>query len=68
MEEGCLSLPGINMNIERPESVNIIYHDLTGRRHRLRAKELMARLCQHEIDHLNGILMTDHSAVKSQLT
>lgn len=60
MEEGCLSLPKINMNIERPDAVKIIYYDIEGRRHRLRAKDLLARLCQHEIDHLNGILITDH--------
>ena len=60
MEEGCLSLPGINLDIERSEAVNVLYRDLTGRRQRIRAKNLMARLCQHEIDHLNGVLMTDH--------
>lgn len=58
--EGCLSIPGIEVNVTRPVSVTINYLDLDSMRQTLTASNLLARVIQHEIDHLNGILITDH--------
>jgi peptide deformylase len=59
MEEGCLSFPGKFLPIERPEKVKIKYQDLSGKKQIIRAKGLLARALQHEIDHLNGELFVD---------
>ncbi|MHC4451652.1 MAG: peptide deformylase [Planctomycetota bacterium] len=56
MEEGCLSLPGINAPIARPERVEMSWTDLDGARHTAEFDELMARILQHEFDHLEGVL------------
>ncbi|HLB32081.1 MAG TPA: peptide deformylase [Patescibacteria group bacterium] len=66
IEEGCLSLPNLQRPIERAESIEIINHDISGKRYRLKADGLLARVCQHEIDHLNGILITDHPEAEAQ--
>ncbi len=58
-EEGCLSLPGINADITRPQSVTIRAQDLDGKEFVLSSDELLARVWQHEFDHLDGILITD---------
>lgn len=58
-EEGCLSIPTFNGTIIRPEQVTIRYQTLDGESRRLPCKGLLARVIQHEIDHLNGILFTD---------
>ena len=60
MEEGCLSLPGIFSRIKRPVSLKIKAIDENGKKFKLKAKNLLARAIQHEIDHLNGILIIDH--------
>ena len=59
-EEGCLSIPDIYADVERPASVLIRYIDLDGefREERLEGKE--ATIAQHEFDHLNGVLFVDH--------
>lgn len=57
--EGCLSLPGYLGEVERPYAVTVKCQDRFGRRKRLRLKGWDARIFQHEIDHLNGILYTD---------
>ncbi len=59
MEEGCLSIPEIRSEIERPESITISYKDTEFKDHTLKAGELLARVIQHEFDHLQGILFTD---------
>ncbi|MBW2477814.1 MAG: peptide deformylase [Deltaproteobacteria bacterium] len=59
-EEGCLSVPGFYAKIKRSAIVKVRYQDLTGQAHELDADGLMAIACQHEIDHLNGILFVDH--------
>ena len=58
-EEGCLSLPGINVQIRRAQRCRVTAQDLTGRRYELQAEDLVARVCQHEADHLNGVLIID---------
>ena len=60
-DEGCLSLPGITIPIERPSRVVCEALTLTGRVVRIEAEGLHARLLQHEIDHLDGVLMIDRA-------
>ncbi|MEZ5785387.1 MAG: peptide deformylase [Xanthobacteraceae bacterium] len=59
-EEGCLSIPDIHEDVERPARVNIRYLDLAGKAHEAEATGLFATCIQHEIDHLNGVLFIDH--------
>ncbi|MFQ6608872.1 MAG: peptide deformylase [Fidelibacterota bacterium] len=60
MEEGCLSLPEIRFEVTRPEEIVLKYQDQTGKQFTSSYTGLMARVIQHEIDHLNGILMIDY--------
>jgi len=55
-EEGCLSFPGINADVARPERIIVTYQDLQGVEHSLECDGLLARCIQHEVDHLNGVL------------
>lgn len=59
-EEGCLSIPDIHEDVERPSRVKIRYLDLDGNRQEEDAEGLFATCIQHEVDHLNGILFIDH--------
>ncbi|NLE02667.1 MAG: peptide deformylase [Fibrobacter sp.] len=60
-EEGCLSLPGITVNVTRPAKVSVRAFDENGTEYEIRnADGLLARALQHEIDHLNGIMIVDH--------
>nr|KYP59861.1 hypothetical protein KK1_015302 [Cajanus cajan] len=54
--EGCLSFPGINADVKRPESVKIDAYDVNGKRFSVNLSDLPARIFQHEFDHLQGIL------------
>lgn len=58
-EEGCLSLPGLYYPVERAESVVVSGQDVDGEPLKLEAAGLLARVCQHEIDHLDGVLFID---------
>lgn len=58
-QEGCLSIPGLYYEIVRPKAVHLVGHDLDGNEVSLEADELLARLFQHELDHLDGILMIE---------
>ena len=60
MEEGCLSVPGILVNVVRPYEVAVKGLDEEGRIVHVRATGLLARILLHEIDHLNGKLIIDH--------
>ncbi len=59
-EEGCLSVPKVREDIERPERILIKYRDLEFVEQELVADGLLARVIQHEYDHLQGIFFTDH--------
>jgi peptide deformylase len=59
-EEGCLSLPNIFLKIKRAKSLKIKAIDENNKQFKLKAKGLLARAIQHEIDHLNGILICDN--------
>ncbi len=59
-EEGCLSIPDVHEDVERPARVKIRYLDLEGKRHEEDAEGLFATCIQHEVDHVNGVLFIDH--------
>ena len=63
-EEGCLSFPGINADVARPERIIVTYQDLDGIEHILECDGLLARCIQHEVDHLNGVLFIDRMEKK----
>ncbi|MFH1347001.1 MAG: peptide deformylase [Spirochaetota bacterium] len=59
IEEGCLSVPGIYGVVERPEKITLAGQDKNGRKIKIKATGMLARVFQHETDHLNGILFID---------
>ena len=59
-EECCLSVPGMSFEIVRPKQVHLVGRDLEGNEISIEADELLARLFQHELDHLEGVLLLDH--------
>lgn len=58
-EEGCLSIPGLSFEIVRPREVHLTGYDLDGNEVSIEATDLLSRLFQHELDHLDGVLMTE---------
>lgn len=60
MEEGCLSIPDIREKVTRPEKITVKYNDVNMKKIELEADGLLARVILHELDHLNGVLFTDH--------
>lgn len=60
-EEGCLSIPGVFGLVKRNKQVTIVGFDGLGRPLTVKASGLLARVCQHEIDHINGILFIDRT-------
>jgi peptide deformylase len=61
-EEGCLSLPGITVAVERPSAVVCEGVDLAGAPLRIEGEGLLARVLQHEADHLDGVLILDRAS------
>ena len=59
-EEGCLSVPGMYFEIVRPKEVHLVGWDLDGNEVSIEADELLARLFQHELDHLEGKLLLEY--------
>lgn len=59
-EEGCLSFPEIRGEVPRHEAIRVKYQDLDGFAHELDTTGWFARVIQHEVDHLNGVLFIDH--------
>lgn len=59
-EEGCLSLPNVYHEVIRPSKVIVSAQDMNGNPFTLKASGLMARVIQHEYDHLDGVLFIDH--------
>jgi peptide deformylase len=64
--EGCLSIPGIQVEVERPTAVTVSAYDASGAPLRIEASGLLARVFQHEIDHLNGVLILDRTDRESR--
>ena len=62
MEEGCLSLPGVLVEVERPVHVRVRAQDERGEGQLIEASGLEARVLQHEIDHLDGVLILDRTS------
>ena len=60
LEEGCLSIPGVAVDIERPDEIIISGLDEKGKNIEIKAEGLLARVLQHEIDHLKGKLIIDY--------
>jgi peptide deformylase len=58
-EEGCLSIPDLRLGIVRPNEVHIRGYDLDGGEVSVEADEFLGRLFQHEVDHLDGVLMVE---------
>lgn len=68
MEEGCLSIPGINGDVTRPESLRIKYLDENLKEREEEFSGMTARVIQHEYDHIEGILFTDYlTPIKKRL-
>lgn len=67
MIEACLSIPGLEFPVTRPIGVTIEAENLSGKTIKIKTKGLAARVLQHEIDHLNGVLFTDHVAKRELL-
>jgi len=58
-QEGCLSIPGVFGKVKRSKKITLTYYDPTGKKIKQSVQGLMARVMQHEIDHLDGILFID---------
>lgn len=58
--EGCLSIPGLRIKMRRPETVKVSYQTEDGLRHELEVHGMEARVVCHEVDHLDGKLITDY--------
>lgn len=64
--EGCLSIPGISVDVNRATAVTVSAHDLDGEEIEIEAEGLLARIFQHEIDHLNGVMILDRTDKESR--
>lgn len=67
-QEGCLSIPGVYLDVKRPEQIEVSYKDEQGRPQTLTATGLLSRCIQHEMDHLNGVMFVDRVENKLVLT
>lgn len=65
-DEGCLSLPGITVAVERPTACACEAYDLKGNRVRIQAEGFLARVLQHETDHLDGVLIIDRATAEER--
>jgi peptide deformylase len=66
-EEGCLSVPGVNGSVVRPVGIEIEYRDEKGALHTFKAGPMVARIIQHELDHLDGVLFTDRLSLAKKV-
>ena len=66
-EEGCLSFQGFFEKVVRSLSVEVEYYDINGKRQRIIAEGLLARVLQHEIDHVNGIVFVKRMSLEKQI-
>ncbi|HXK52778.1 peptide deformylase [Candidatus Nomurabacteria bacterium] len=56
--EACLSIPNVYGYVQRSTNITVSFYDIKGRKHKIKASGFLARVIQHEIDHLDGILFT----------
>ncbi|MFH1451504.1 MAG: peptide deformylase [bacterium] len=66
-EEGCLSFPELNLKIRRPKKIKVEALSEKGEKSVIEARDLLARVLQHEIDHLNGILFIKRAAIREKI-
>ena len=59
--EGCLSYPGLFVKIKRPKDIAIVWWDADGEQHDMKYNQMVSRILQHEIDHLNGITLLERA-------
>ena len=67
IEEGCLSIPGVTVMVRRPERIVVRYIDENNQPHEKIYEEMMARVIQHEMDHLDGKLIVDYAGIKEKI-
>ncbi len=68
LEEGCLSIPEVRVEVERPEEIKVKFQNEKGEKKEIQYGGIIARIVQHEVDHLRGRLMIDYiSSVKRDL-
>ena len=58
-EEGCLSIPGVYLDVIRPKAIEVTFKDENGRPQKIKVDGLLSRVIQHEMDHLTGVLFVD---------
>lgn len=63
-KEGCLSIPGVEVKVMRHKKIKVRFLDKSGQEQKLKATGLLSQVFQHEIDHLDGILIIDRAAIK----
>lgn len=64
--EGCLSIPQVNVEVERPTAITVSGYDAAGEPVRIEAEGLLARIIQHEVDHLDGVTILDRTDRESR--
>ncbi len=67
MAEGCLSFPGLEVEVARPEKIEVEYSDKSGQKKKLKTQDLLARVICHEVDHLDGKTMLDRLPLLKRL-
>ena len=67
-DEGCLSIPNIREDVDRNDYLHITYFDEKWEKHEEEYHGMIARIIQHEYDHINGILFTDHMGINQKLS
>ena len=67
-EEGCLSIPGVYLDVIRPSSIKVSFRDEMGRPKKMNADGLISRCIQHEMDHLDGVLFVDRVSNQDDLS
>jgi peptide deformylase len=63
LEEGCLSVPGVCLKVKRAREIVVVAQDENGGTLKIEAQDLLARIFQHEIDHLRGRLIVDYASI-----
>ncbi|MGB7087715.1 MAG: peptide deformylase [Phormidesmis sp.] len=58
-QEGCLSIPGVYLDVIRPAAIEVSFKDEAGKPRKIKVDDLVARVIQHEMDHLNGVMFVD---------
>lgn len=67
LAEGCLSLPGIELEVARPSKIEVEFLDSRGQKQKIKAEQLLARIICHEVDHLEGKTILDHLSFLTRL-